>query len=88
MSWSGKGATVGNGVLEEQRGIEGFRVLEKQCGDYRYRFLGKKEQQMHAVTSWKERTISAKNGILDILGSDYRKSLDGALSSHKTYIAS
>jgi hypothetical protein len=88
MSWSGKAATAGNGVLEEQRGTEGLRVLEKQGGNYGKRFLEKKEQQMHDMVSSKEKTVSAKNGILDRLGSDYRKSLDGAFSSYKIHIVS
>jgi hypothetical protein len=32
---------------------------------------------MHDMMSGKERTVSAKNGVLDMLGSDYRKPLDG-----------
>jgi len=88
MSWSGKAATARDGVLDKQTGTEGFRVLEKQGGDYRKRFLGKKEQQIHDMVSWKVRTVSAKNGILDILGSDCRKSLDGALSSDNIHIES
>jgi hypothetical protein len=73
MTWSGKAATPGNGVLEGQRGTEGFRVREKQGEEYRKRFLRKNEQQMHGMVSGKERTVSAKNGILDMLDSDYRK---------------
>jgi hypothetical protein len=43
---------------------------------------------MHDMVSWKERTVSAKNGILDIMGSNYRKSLEGVLSSDKIHIVS
>jgi hypothetical protein len=42
-------------------------------------------------TTWcleKKEQYLQKNGILDILGSDYRKSLDGTLSSDKIHIVS
>lgn len=68
ISWSGKAAIAGNGVLEGQRGTEGFRVLEKQGGEYRKRFLGQNEQQMHDMVSGKERTVSAKKWYLRYTG--------------------
>jgi hypothetical protein len=45
MSWSGKTATAVNGVLEEQRGTEEFRVLEKQAGTTGNGFLERKNSK-------------------------------------------
>jgi hypothetical protein len=42
--------------------------LEKQGGDYRKRFLGQNEQQMHDMVSGKERTVSAKKWYLGYTG--------------------